>query len=57
MATDPVWSLSTHNIRNVVHKTNSPSTYYLLGGSDGGFVHEELLVIPIDTELPPHGIR
>ena len=56
-ATDPVWSLSTHNIRNVVRKTDSPSMYYLVGGPARGFVREEDLVIPADTELPPKNFR
>ena len=56
-ATDPVWSLTTHNIRNVVRKTDSPSMYYLVGGPARGFVREELLVVPADIELPPQRIR
>ena len=36
-ATDPVWSMSTHGIRNVVSKTTaSPSMYYLKGGRARG---------------------
>ena len=57
-ATDPVWSMSTHSIHNVVHKTDtSPSMYSLVGGPTRGFVREELQVIPIDTELPPKKIK
>ena len=56
-ATHPVWSLSTHNIRNMVRKTDSPSMYYLLGAPARGFVREKLLVVPADTELPPQRIR
>ena len=52
-ATYPVWSLSTHSIGKLVRKTDSPFMYY----PARGFVREELLVVPIDTELPPHGIQ
>ena len=52
-ATDPVWSLYTHSIHNVVHKTVSPSMYYIIGAPARGFVREKLQVIPADTELPP----
>ena len=51
-ATDPLWSLSTDTICNVVRKIDSPSMYYLVGGPACGFVHKELLVVPIDTEMP-----
>ena len=53
-ATDPVWSMSTHNIVNVICKTDiGPSMYYLVGGPARGFMREELQVIPADTKLPP----
>ena len=45
IATDPVWSLTIHNIRNVIHKSNKPSMYYLIGGPAHGFVHEELMLV------------
>ena len=54
-ATYPVWSLSTHNI--VVRKTDNPSMYYLVGGPARGFVREELLVVPTDTELSPKSLQ
>jgi len=46
-ATDPVWSLTTHTVRNVVR---------LNGGPSRGFVREELLIVPPGTELPPDGV-
>ena len=52
-ATDPVWSLSVHQIGRSVTKPNEPVLYYLLGGPQRGFVREELLVVPPDTQLPP----
>jgi hypothetical protein len=30
--------------------------YYLDDGPQRGFVREELLVVPADTELPPDGV-
>jgi hypothetical protein len=30
--------------------------YYLLDGPARGFVREELLVVPPDTQLPPDGV-
>jgi hypothetical protein len=55
-ATDPVWSLTLHSVRNVVRQSNQPAVYYLSDGPSRGFVREELLVIPPDTELPPDGV-
>ena len=57
MATDPVWSMSTHTISNVIRKTDSPSMDYLIDGPARGFVREELQVVPADTALPPKKIR
>ena len=57
-ATDPVWSMSTHSIRNVVSKTaDSPNMYYLEGGPRKNFVREELQVVPADTELTPNKVK
>ena len=52
-ATDPIWSLKVYNIERVVTKPNAPVVYYLYDGPKRGFVREELLVIPPDTQLPP----
>jgi hypothetical protein len=51
-ATDPVWSLTIHTVRNVVRQTGQPALYYLNGGPRC-FVREELLIVPPGTELPP----
>lgn len=45
-ATDPVWSLSVHTVRNVVRQTGQPALYYLVGGPARGFVREEMLLVP-----------
>ena len=58
-ATDPIWSLNTYEIRQVFKSNNnSPIVYYLRDSNSSpapkrGFVREELLVVPDDTQLPP----
>ena len=59
-ATDPIWSLNTYEIRQVF-KSN-PIVYYLHHGTNSpapkrGFVREELLVVPDDTQLPPSTLK
>jgi len=55
-ATDPIWSLQVYQIQRSVWKAGQPVLYYLddVGGGapKRGFVREELLVVPPDTELP-----
>ena len=52
-ATDPVWSLKVYNIEKSVTKPNELVLYYLQDGPKRGFVREELLVVPPNSELPP----
>jgi hypothetical protein len=56
-ATDPVWSLTIHTVRTVVRQPGQPALYYLNGAGapapTRGFVREELLTVPSETELPP----
>ena len=52
-ATDPVWSLTTHTVRNVVQLGGQPALYYLNSAPARGFVREELFIVPHGTELPP----
>lgn len=53
-ATDPVWSLTVHNISNVVQRPRQPALYYLnTPAPKRGFVREELMVVPASTQLPP----
>ena len=52
-ATDPIWSLKAFNLKRSFTKPNQPVLYYLRDGPKRGFVREELLVVPPDTELPP----
>ena len=55
-ATDPVWSLGVYRLGRSVTKPDEPVLYYLLDGPPRGFVREELLVVPPDTQLPPDGV-
>ena len=55
-ATDPIWSLDFYEIRQVFN--SDPIIYYLHDAEKSrapkrGFVREELLVIPPNTEMPP----
>ena len=52
-ATDPVWSLKVYNIEKLVTKPEEPVMYYLFNGLKRGFVREELMVVPPNTQLPP----
>ena len=52
-ATDPIWSLKVYNIEKVVAKPKELVIYYLFDGPKRGFVREELIVVPPDTQLPP----
>ena len=52
-ATDPIWSITVHQIEVV--KPGNPTLYYI-NGVKRSFVQEELLVIPSNTQLPPNGI-
>ena len=62
-ATDPIWSLNTYEIRQVFKSNNnSPIVYYLHDSNSSpapkrGFVREELLVVPLDTQLPPSTLK
>jgi len=54
-ATDPIWSLETYQISQVRGK--NPIIYYLQPPAPKrGFVRQELMVVPHDTQLPPDKI-
>ena len=55
-ATDPVWSLTVHRLGRSVTKSGEPVLYYLEDGPERGFVREELLAVPADTQLPPERV-
>ena len=52
-ATDPIWSLKVYQVVENKTKLNEPVVYYLSDGPKRGFVREELLVVPPNTQLPP----
>ena len=52
-ATDPIWSLKVRQVVENRTKPNQPVVYYLSDGPKRGFVREELLVVPPNTQLPP----
>ena len=52
-ATDPIWSLKVYEIEKIMIKRNAPVLYYLFDGPKRGFVREEPLVVPPDTQLTP----
>ena len=51
-ATDPIWSLKVYQVVENRTKPNEPVVYYLSDGPKRGFVREELLVVPPNTQLP-----
>ena len=55
-ATDPVWSLEVYRLGRSVTKPDEPVLYYFQDGPPRGFVREELLVVPPDTQQPPDGV-
>ena len=56
-ATDPIWSLDVYNIERSFTKPDQPVLYYLADGPKRGFVREELLVVPPNTQLPPANVN
>ena len=55
-ATNPMWSLGVYRLGRSVTKPEELVLYYLQDGPPRGFVREELLVVPTDTQLPPDGV-
>jgi len=55
-ATDPIWSVTTHEIDHTQILVGQPVMYWLRDGPKRSFVREELQVVPWDTELPPEGV-
>ena len=49
-APDPIWSLKVFNIEKSVMKEGEPVLYYLKDVHKRGFVREELMIIPKETE-------
>ena len=53
-STDPVWSITTHQIHDMISSAHR-QTYYKLDPTapHRSFTREKLQVIPEDTQLPP----
>ena len=49
-ATDPIWSIKTFSIKNIMVVENQPVLYFLENGPTRSFVREELQIILNDTE-------
>ena len=56
-ATDRIWSKAIYRLREVVDSPGNLVMYYLADGPERGFVLEELMLIPEDTELPPDYVQ
>ena len=52
-ATDLIWSKNTYRIDRIVQDTGNRVLYYLQDGPDRAFVHEELMHVSEDTQVPP----
>ena len=52
-ATDFTWSKSTYRLDRIVPEPGNRVLYYLQDGPDRTFVHEELMQMSEDTQVPP----
>ena len=52
-ATDLIWSKNTYRLDRIVKDPGNCVLYYLQDGPNGAFVHEELMHISEDTQVPP----
>ena len=56
-ATDPIWSLETYGINEVVKTPGDPILYYLTEEAPKrSFVRQELMIVPEGTQLPPKDV-
>ena len=56
-ATDRIWSKGTYRLREIAENPGNHVMYYLADGPERAFISEELMLIPEDTELPPHYVQ
>ena len=54
--TDPIWSSKVHHLERSVTKLNKPVVYYSCDGPKRGFVPEDSLVVPPNTQLRPEQV-
>ena len=52
-----VWSWDTHRLDRIVADQGHRVLYYLTDGPKRAFVHEELMLISEDTEVPPEYVK
>ena len=52
-ATDFIWSKNTYRLDRNIQEPGNRVLYYLQGGPDRAFVHEELMHVSEDTRVPP----
>ena len=51
--TDLIWSKKTYRLGRIVQEPDNLVLYYMQDGPDRAFVHEELMRIPEDNQVPP----
>ena len=51
-AVNLIWSKNTYRLDQIVQEPGNPVLYYLQDGSNRAFVHEELIHISEDTQVP-----
>ena len=56
-ATDRIWSKKTYRLREIAEDSGNQVKYYLKDGPERGFVREELMLIPENTESPPDYVQ
>ena len=52
-ATDLIWSKNTYRLDRIVQEPGNRVLYYLQDGSNKAFVHEEMMHVSEDTQVPP----
>ena len=52
-ATEPIWSKNTYQLDRIVQEPGNRVLYYLQDRFSRAFVHEELMHISEDTQVPP----
>ena len=52
-ATDLIWSKNTYRLDQIVQEPSNRVLIYLQDGPDRAFVHEELMHVSEDSQVPP----
>ena len=56
-ATDLIWSKNSYRLDRIVQEPGNRVMYYLQNGPDRVFVHEELMNVSEDIEVPPEWVN